>query len=305
MSSWRPATAKQYRTHVNSWLQFSDRGHIDPLNPTVTDIVNFLADTFHRGVGYEAVNTARGALSSLGIVVDGCRAGNHPLVNRLLRGVFNLRPSTPRYTDIWDVQLVLQKIRTLGPLCALSLKDLTLKLVMLMALSQAARLQTLHLLLFENIQIKKDSISVWLGGNVKQCRPKFNLRMVSFKVYTKDSRLCVCETLKMYIARTKQFRNEVQQNGNLLISFIKPHRNVTKDTIARWIRTMLFSSGVDTEKFSAGSVRTAAVSKAKAMAVPIKHIMAKAGWSRETTFAKHYDKEIVHEIDTFQEAILQ
>lgn len=62
----------------------------------MTDIVNFLSDTFHRGVGYESVNTARGALSSLGIVLDGCRAGNHPLVNRLLRGIFNLRPSTPR-----------------------------------------------------------------------------------------------------------------------------------------------------------------------------------------------------------------
>ncbi|MPC60649.1 hypothetical protein E2C01_054704 [Portunus trituberculatus] len=61
-------------------------------------------------------------------------------------------------------------------------------------------------------------------------------------------------------------------------------------------------SGVDTDKYSAGSVRPAAVSKAKAMAVPIKHIMAKAGWSREATFAKYYNKIIpVH--DPFQDAV--
>lgn len=69
----------------------------------------------------------------------------------------------------------------------------------------------------------------------------------------------------------------------MLISFIKPHKPVTKDTIAKWLREVLRMSGVDTEKYSAGSVRPAAASKAKAMAVPITHIMAKAGWSKEAT----------------------
>ena len=53
-----------------------------------------------------------------------------------------------------------------------------------------------------------------------------------------------------------------------------------------------------------GSVQPVAASKDKAMAVPITHIIAKAGWSRETTFAKYYDKEIVSECDIFQEAVL-
>ena len=77
---------------------------------------------------------------------------------------------------------------------------------------------------------------------------------------------------------------------------------MTKNTIARWNWTV---SGVDTEKYSASSIWPAAVSKANAMAVPITHIMVKAGWSRETTFAKHYDKENVQELDSFQDAILQ
>ena len=75
-----------------------------------------------------------------------------------------------------------------------------------------------------------------------------------------------------------------------------------KDTIVRWIRIMLNRSGVDTRKYSAVNVRPAAASKTKAMAVPITHIMA---WSRKTTFVKHYDKKIVQELDTFQEAVLK
>ncbi|MPC88429.1 hypothetical protein E2C01_083331 [Portunus trituberculatus] len=62
-------------------------------------------------------------------------------------------------------------------------------------------------------------------------------------------------------------------------------------------------SGMDTDKYSAVSVQPAALSKAKAMVVPIKNIMVKAGWFREATFAKYYNKIIpVH--DPFQDAVL-
>ena len=257
-------------------------------------------------MGYESVNTARGALSSLGIVVDGCRAGNHPLVVRFMRGVFNLRTPQPRYTDTWDVQPVLQKLKSMFPLHVLSLKELTLKLVMLMALTQAARIQTLQLMLLRDIRVCDQSISVQLGGTLKQSRPNFNITRVTFHHYPKDPSLCVCTTLLRYIDVTNELRQgERHADASLLISFIKPHKPVTKDTIARWVRTMLCMSGIDVSKFSAGSVRPAAASKAGVAAVPVACIMAKAGWSRESTFARYYNKSIVPASDPFQDAVLE
>ena len=234
MASWKPGTEKQYRPHINRWIQFCGKWTIDSLHPSVTDVLNFLSVTFHRGVGYECVNTARGALSAVGIVLEGCRVGNHPLVNRFLRGVFNLRLPTPRYAETWDVAPVLQKLRTMDPLDCLSLKELTLKLVMLMALTQAARVQTLHLLMLRNISIGEDDISIWLGDNIKQCRPNFNVRVVKFGAYVEDARLCVYVTFKKYLKLTEKIRKEfVNDNGKLFISFMKPHKNVSKDTVAR------------------------------------------------------------------------
>lgn len=256
-------------------------------------------------MGYDCINTARAALSSLGITLDGHRAGNHPLVVRFLKGVFNLRPPTPRYKDTWDVKPVLRKLQSMTPLTELSLKELTLKLVMLMALTQAARVQTLHLLVLKNISIGEHSVSVWLGGNIKQCRPKFNVQFIQFFEYTKDPSLCVCRVLKVYLNRTAPLREvDGEKDDNLLISFIKPHRAVSKDTIARWVKVMLKWSGVNSTIYTAGSVRAAAASQASAKSVPLCHIMAKAGWSRESTFAKHYNLVIVQEADPFQEAVL-
>lgn len=146
LASWKPGTGKQYRPHLKRWTRFCNRWDVSPFDPTVSNIINFLSETFNRNVGYEAVNTARSALSSLGIVVNGCRAGNHPLVIRFMKGNFNLRPPSTRYTETWDVQPVLSLLRSMYPLHILTLKDLSLKLVTLMALTQAARVQTLHLL---------------------------------------------------------------------------------------------------------------------------------------------------------------
>ncbi|MPC64887.1 hypothetical protein E2C01_059009 [Portunus trituberculatus] len=116
--------------------------------------------------------------------------------------------------------------------------------------------------------MEQDFISVPLSGNIKQCRPQFNVRMIKFQAYPKDATLCVCVTLRQYLERTEALKQTtVQEHDSLLISFIKPHKGVTQDTIARWIKTMLDKSGVDTTKFTAGSVCAAATSKAKAMAV--------------------------------------
>lgn len=145
---------------------------------------------------------------------------------------------------------------------------------------------------------------MWLGGNIKQCRPKCNTQVVRFQAYPKDTSLCVCETLKTYIGKTAHLRAVGKKDGQLFISFVKPHEPVSKDTIARWIRSVLALSGVNIARYTAGSVRPAAASKAKAMAVPVAHIMSKAGWSQETTFARHYDKVIARNEDVFQEAVL-
>lgn len=269
------------------------------------DVLNFLSENFHRGVGYESVNTARSALSALGIVLEGSRAGAHPLVSRFMRGVFNLRPSCPRYTETWDIRPVLIHLRSLFPVHQLSLKDLTLKLVMLMALTQAARVQTLHLLLHSNASVEQSCVSLLLEGNIKQCRPKLNVRLVKFLAYEPDARLCVILTLKEYFARTEALRAEFgNDNGKLLISYMKPHKYVSRDTVARWIKKTLALCDIDTNKYSAGSVRQASASTARALNVPVCNILAKAGWTQESTFAKYYNKEINGDSDLFQKAVL-
>ncbi|XP_045126283.1 uncharacterized protein LOC123513277 [Portunus trituberculatus] len=98
---------------------------------------------------------------------------------------------------------VLAELKFMSPLHNLSLKDLTLKLVMLMALTHAARVQTLHLLILTDISVAQSYITLRLRGTLKQARPGFNVCEVQFKAYSQDASLCVCATLRHYLERTE------------------------------------------------------------------------------------------------------
>ena len=55
-------------------------------------------------------------------------------------------------------------------------------------------------------------------------------------------------------------------------------------------------SGIDIQKYSTYSTRSAAPSKAKSMETSLKNIIKCAGWKTEKTFAQHYDKQIEEEL---------
>jgi hypothetical protein len=83
-------------------------------------------------------------LLPLFIVCDNLPNGKHPLARRFLQGAFNHRPFLPRNNVTWDVSIVLHYLQQLWPISNLSLKDLTIKCVMLLALTTGQRAQSIH-----------------------------------------------------------------------------------------------------------------------------------------------------------------
>ena len=69
------------------------------------------------------MNTARSALSCLLKSFNGVPFGSHPIVSRFLKGVFESRPTVPRYTETWDVGKVLSYLQTIPNSEDVSLKD--------------------------------------------------------------------------------------------------------------------------------------------------------------------------------------
>ena len=144
-ASWRDSTKKQYQTYLEKWQTYCGGRGINPISASIAEGLDFLEELHETGVGYSAMNTARSALSTV-IELRGSTFGSHHLVSRFMKGIFERRPYFSRYKQIWNVNQVLQYLRTPSPAYRLDLKQLTKKLLMLIAVLSAKRAQSLHLL---------------------------------------------------------------------------------------------------------------------------------------------------------------
>ncbi|KAI8511562.1 hypothetical protein Bbelb_106620 [Branchiostoma belcheri] len=118
----------------------------------------------------------------------------------------------------------------------------------------------------------------------------------------RDRRLCAFTYLKEYLRRTSSLRKERGGEQKLFISYRRPHRPVGSATLARWVKSVLGTAGVDTATFSAHSTRGASTSAAAAAGVSLHSIMKAADWSRESTFLKYYRRD--NNQHTFGQAVL-
>ena len=149
LQSWRQSSQKQYDAHIKKWLLFCTQRQTDPICPCISVAVEFLTTLYEEVLSYSSINSARCALSAILDMPGSAHLtfGLHPDVKRFMKGIFQSRPPLPRYSKTWDVlNSVPQYISSMGDSQDLSLKDLTLKLVMLVALTAAQRGQSLHLL---------------------------------------------------------------------------------------------------------------------------------------------------------------
>ena len=300
LQSWRKGTTKQYSSYIKRWTTYCRQKQIDPVSATVPQALDFLVELFETGIGYSGINTARSALSSVSKPVNGITFGAQESVKRFLKGVYEARPSTARYAVTWEVNKVLNYLKSTST-TECSLKDLTLKLVTLMSLLSAQRGQTIHYLSLEDMVTSETSVTFAVSKPLKQSKPGSKPTVVEFVAYPDNPNICVVTTLKAYLDRTSALHGGAQQ---LFVSYSKPFKPVSRDTISRWVKIVLQKSGIDVNLFKPHSTRAAATSKAFLKSVPLEHILSVAGWSSSDTFAKFYKKPVIN-TDSFSTVLLR
>lgn len=287
LSSWRDKTNANYNSAWKAWESWCSARGIYPFASDISYVLDFLADKYTAGLKYRSLNCYRSALSSVLLPVEGFQVGQHPLVARLLRGVFNCRPPQPRYSQTWEVSQVLSYIKSLGPNEELSLKLISRKLVVLLALVLAHRCSDLGRLTLQGRKYSAEGAVLRCTGLAKQARPgkEESLRPAVISHFLEDALLCPVLCLKAYERATASFRKK--DSMQLFLAINSPHQPVTTSTVARWLKQAIVVSGIEPE-FTAHSTRGASSTAAAMNGITIREVMERAGWSRQDTFCKHY-----------------
>ena len=75
-----------------------------------------------------------------------------------------------------------------------------------------------------------------------------------FKACPPEKRMCVYVGLTEYLVRTRDLRIGYGGGSLILFSYVMPHGHVARDTISRWIGTVLDMAGIDSKVYGGGSV---------------------------------------------------
>ena len=185
---------------------------------------------------------------------------------------------------------------------SLSLEKLTHKLVLLLALTTAQRVQSLAAIKISYLLESPEGFELQIPDLLKTSAPGVAQPFFNFKYYDKKE-LCVATHIKHYIAVTKPLRGSVD---NLFICTRLPYKLASKNTISRWIRSTLVICGINAD-FKAHSTRHASTSAALKKGIGLDVIKKVAGWSVQSkTFFKFYNRPLMESnSEEFASALLQ
>lgn len=264
------------------------------MDQNVRHILKFLTHLFCvEKLAFNSINVARSAISS--VLFDDHKLSDNPLISRFIRGVYNKRPFIPKNTVIWDTSVVLNFLEKWHPAKNLSLRQLSIKTVLLCLLVSGQRGQTIWSMCIENMKFLKDKVTCAIGDPIKTTKKNSHIKELSFKQYVNKA-LCVRHYLAQYKLRTDPLRSKEKEEGGhrLFVTTIPPHTPIKRGTLTSWVRVGLSLCGVDMDKFTPHSTRSASTSKVRSI-VPLSTILSTAGWKRAATFARFYDKKIENE----------
>ncbi|KAJ8963559.1 hypothetical protein NQ317_009782 [Molorchus minor] len=160
-----------------------------------------------------------------------------------------------------------------------------------MALVTGHRIQTLSLISIKNIIESESGLQIFIPDAIKTSGTGRTQPCMNIPFFHDNPRLCIASSLKQYLNYTKTIRDN--KTDSLFLTYRKPYRRATKQTLSRWIKEALHAAGIDTSTFKPHSTRHAASSMALRQGVSIDVISRTVGWTKKSTcFARFYNRPL-------------
>ncbi|KYN15258.1 hypothetical protein ALC57_12525 [Trachymyrmex cornetzi] len=201
-------------------------------SPSISEALEFLSTALSNTGSYSTLNSYRAAISLL----SADEVGLHPLVKRFFRGVATLKPQCPRYDFVWDPAPVIAHLASLYPYENLSLKLISEKLVTLLALTTAQRMQTLAAIQVIQVRVTDTLViripaKLKISGLGRSHKGPSRFPLLIFKPFLNKPELCVYSLVKSYLKLTHDLRQK--DCDAFFISFRFPHGSVSSQTLSQ------------------------------------------------------------------------
>ncbi|XP_058483844.1 uncharacterized protein LOC131459867 [Solea solea] len=308
-----PSTRSLYDNKWRVFERWCEAKQIIPFQCSVPEVLCFLQDLMDGDKAFSTIKVYLAAVSACHVGFGGAPVGQHPLIKRFMRGARRLRPVRKPLVPSWDLPMVLEALSGLPfePLEFADLKVLSLKTILLLALTSASRIGELHALSVHDscMQFSADYGKVILRPNPAFV-PKVSdsayscstLELLAFhpppfagEDEKRLNALCPVRALRIYVDRTKGFR----KSNQLFVSWAPSHRGraPTRQRLSHWVVQAIIlaheSRGLQPpDGLRAHSTRGIATSWALFRGVSVRDICAAASWASPHTFIRFYRLDV-------------
>ncbi|XP_077141331.1 uncharacterized protein LOC143815058 isoform X1 [Ranitomeya variabilis] len=314
----KPITTKIYG---KTWKKFLSVSKVKiQEGPSINKILEFLQKGLEQGL---AVSTLKVQIAALGALYNQNIAAN-PWIIRFVKAVTRSKPVVTQKMPSWDLNLVLSALSgpPFEPIDVIPIKILSLKTILLVALTSARRISDIQALssnppftkiMDDRVTLKPDP--AYLPKVATKFHRSQEISLPSFCPNPRNEKeqnfhnLDVRRCLVQYLDSTREYRKE----GSLFVCFQGPRKGfrASKGTLARWIKeaiALAYSSTGNAipDGIRAHSTRAVATSWAERSEVSIEQICKAATWSSPSTFFRHYRLNLASVSDlTFGRRVLE
>ncbi|KAN0025784.1 hypothetical protein ACTFIU_000047 [Dictyostelium citrinum] len=296
MSSWQPSTLKVYDSNYSRFFSFCLKNSLDPSNITLVVFMDYLTYLFKLKppLAYSTINSHRSMLNQLLFLKNQTDIAHDPFITRIMTGIHKLRPSSAKYNEIWDANLVFRYLSTINIYPKFTYSSLLHKTLVLCKMFGLARSSDLVKWSFNVLKVTADSIK----GPVINAKEQRNTKSSDISILEltslEDANLSVCPVrhLATYLRSSSKKRNAKSGDSVFIHADGTP---LQVDDINKVVISTLSKSGIDVSKFKSHSTRSAMASLLLSNNVPF-HVVKKMGrWKSNDTVDTFYDKKIIGE----------
>ncbi|KAI2660382.1 DNA-directed RNA polymerase subunit B' [Labeo rohita] len=306
-----PSTRKLYALKWKLFTSWCGHRQQDPVNCPVGSVLEFLQSRLSAGLSHSTLKVYVAVIAAYHAPLGGLSVGKDPLVTRFLRGALRLRPPVRPRVPSWDLSVVLEALcrPPFEPVEEISDRFLTLKTVLLLALSSLKRIGDLQALSvapsFLDFAPGLSKAFLFPKAGYVPKVPTSTPRPVVLQAFCpppfrdadqqKLNCMCPVRALDAYVHRAARWRKSDQ----LFVCYGPPKRGLpaSKQTLSRWVVDAILSAYEASDLppplgVRAHSTRSMAASKAFLAGVPMQDICNAAGWSSPLTFVRFYELDL-------------
>ena len=296
----RASTQSFYNYRWNAWMDWCLEWELDPLDPSVMALADFLIFLFEEKLTPVSVKGYRSATSFTLKHLSSVDFSSDPVLS-IIKSIELEKPVVSRVVPYWDLSLVLDCLKDspFEPLSSCSLKCLTQKTVSLITLASGPRRSEIHALSASSgsVHFSADKSLVKLHFFprflAKNQVPSVAGIPVEIPSLSSDkgrsgTLLCPVHALPFYTKRTRSFRRKRER---LFISCVKNYDKISPSTISRWIvDTVRFAYDQKcistSNKICATELRALSASFAWLNGVPLDAVLRAISWCSEDSFIR-------------------